>query len=383
MTETPEPREQVLFVDDERDVTQSMKASLRRAPFDVVTCNSGDEALALLEKGGIAVVVSDERMPGMSGCELLTIVRDRYPDVMRIILTGQASMEATISAINQAAVFRFLSKPVSREVLVGCVMTAIEAKREREEVSPAPEPMVEDAARFERGLEGLWMAFQPILSTGTREVAAYEALVRTDAVDVAGPDDLIGLAERLDLVIDLESHIHAAIARSLQSAPPDVEFFVNVHPSALNSPELFEADHPLVPFASRVVLEVTERASLESVPDLENKISCLRERGFGIAVDDLGAGYAGLTSFAQLSPDIVKFDMSLVRGIESSETKRKVIRSMNDLCHELSIRTVGEGVETAVERNHLTRLGCDLVQGFYHARPDKPFVPGAWDPDEI
>ena len=157
---------------------------------------------------------------------------------------------------------------------------------------------------------------------------------------------------------------------------------MNLHPRSLSSPALFEDDHPLLPFASRIVLEITERASLEDETDLEAKIAYLRERGFRIAVDDLGAGYAGLTSFAQLSPDFVKFDMSLVRGIETTETKRKLVRTMNDLCHELSIRTVGEGVETGIERDHLTGLGCDLLQGFYHGRPAKPFAPGAWTGDD-
>lgn len=371
-------RTRVLFVDDEPEVTRSLRATLRRAPFEVVTCNGSEEALALLDEEDIAVVVSDERMPGMSGSELLTVVRQRHPDVMRIILTGQASMDATISAINDAAVFRFLSKPVSRDDLLDCIASALAARVEREADAARRAPGEADAARFARGLDQLWMAFQPLLSSETRGTCAFEALVRTNAADIQGPEDLIRLAEGLDRVVELESRIHEAIARALCSAPPDALFFVNLHPRSFETAELFEPDHPLVPFAPRVVLEVTERASLEALVDLEQKIEALRDRGFRIAVDDLGAGYAGLTSFARLSPQFVKFDMSLVRGIEQSETQRKLIRSMNDLCHELAIQTVGEGVETASERDHLTGLGCDLLQGYFHGRPAKPFAPGTW-----
>lgn len=381
MSPKDETTGRVLFVDDEPEITRSLRATLRRAPFAVRTANSAREALEILEAEAIDVVVSDERMPEMSGSELLTEVRARHPEIVRIILTGQASMDATIAAINDAAIFRFLSKPVAREDLEACIEAALAARREQRAARSGPgEPSAPDREHFEAGLDGLWMAFQPLLSTRTRSVRGYEALVRTTADAVPGPDVLIGLAERLGRVEELEASIHAAIARDLGGAPDDLLFFVNLHPRSLVAADLFEPDHPLHVFAERVVLEVTERASLDGVVDLAEKLDWLRERGFRIAVDDLGAGYAGLTSFAHLSPDFVKFDMSLIRGIADSDTKQKLIRTMNALCHELSIETVGEGVETAVERDHVSRLGCDLLQGYLHGRPDKPFAPGAWNP---
>ena len=136
----------------------------------------------------------------------------------------------------------------------------------------------------------------------------------------------------------------------------------------------------IVEAADRTGLGVREAAEIYLQVGGRLGLDWLRARGFRIAVDDLGAGYAGLTSFAHLSPDFVKFDMSLIRGIADSDTKQKLIRTMNALCHELSTETVGEGVETAVERDHVSRLGCDLLQGYLHGRPEKPFAPGAWNP---
>jgi EAL domain-containing protein (putative c-di-GMP-specific phosphodiesterase class I) len=100
--------------------------------------------------------------------------------------------------------------------------------------------------------------------------------------------------------------------------------------------------------------------------------------GFRIAIDDLGAGYAGLTSFATLEPEFVKLDMSLVRDVDRNPTKEKLIRSMTSLCKDLGMMVVAEGVETLAEREVLERLGCDLLQGYLLAKPGKPFPAFSW-----
>jgi EAL domain-containing protein (putative c-di-GMP-specific phosphodiesterase class I) len=99
----------------------------------------------------------------------------------------------------------------------------------------------------------------------------------------------------------------------------------------------------------------------------------LRELGFRIALDDLGAGYAGLTSFALLEPEFVKLDMSLVRDVHQNATKQKVIGSMVRLCHEMDKQIIAEGVESRDERDALVELGCDLLQGYFFAKPGKAF----------
>jgi EAL domain-containing protein (putative c-di-GMP-specific phosphodiesterase class I) len=94
-----------------------------------------------------------------------------------------------------------------------------------------------------------------------------------------------------------------------------------------------------------------------------------------VAVDDLGAGYAGLTSFAMLSPEVVKIDMSLVRGIDQNPVTQRIIRSVVTLCRDMRVNLVAEGVETAAERDTLLALGCDLLQGYFFGRPAPTFLP--------
>jgi EAL domain-containing protein (putative c-di-GMP-specific phosphodiesterase class I) len=127
--------------------------------------------------------------------------------------------------------------------------------------------------------------------------------------------------------------------------------------------------------AKRAILEITERASLDGVRDLRERASALRALGFRLAVDDLGAGYAGLNSLAKLQPDVVKIDMALIRQIDESKAKQRIVGSMARLCEEMQVMMVAEGVETAEERDTLLGLGCPIQQGFLFARPTRELAP--------
>src|SRR5690606_38585822 len=122
--------------------------------------------------------------------------------------------------------------------------------------------------------------------------------------------------------------IRRKAAEAIRFAPPGALLFVNLAVQDLEDSHLFDPDAPLSRVAERVVLELTEREALEPGEELEARIHALRQLGFRIAVDDLGAGYAGLATFAQLSPEIVKLDMSLVREIDKNVAKRKTVTAM-------------------------------------------------------
>jgi EAL domain-containing protein (putative c-di-GMP-specific phosphodiesterase class I) len=194
---------------------------------------------------------------------------------------------------------------------------------------------------------------------------------------MATPAAIFDAAEKLERLFDVGRRIRARVAAAAEQFPESC-FFVNLHPRDLLDADLFDAAAPLSQVATRVVLEVTERASLDHVSDVRACVANLRRIGFSIAVDDLGAGYAGLSTFAQLEPEVVKIDMSLVRDIHNHPTKRKLVGSMVSLCGDLGMRLVVEGVESVEERAALHQLGCDLMQGFLFARPG-PLPPAiAW-----
>jgi EAL domain-containing protein (putative c-di-GMP-specific phosphodiesterase class I) len=140
--------------------------------------------------------------------------------------------------------------------------------------------------------------------------------------------------------------------------------FLNLHPRDLNDMGLLDPNSLVCRCAQHIVLEVTERATLDQVPDVRRRIARLREAGYRIAIDDLGAGYSGLNSFASLEPEFVKFDMALVRDIQHSEVKQRLMRVLSSLCHDMGMKVVAEGIETTAERDTVIEMGCDLLQGF-------------------
>lgn len=119
----------ILFVDDEPNVTNALKHTLRKEKYDILTANSADEALEILGRELVDVVVSDEKMPGMPGSQLLAKVRKEYPDTVRIILTGQASLEVAVRAINKGEIYRFLTKPCNGMELTVTIRQALQQKK--------------------------------------------------------------------------------------------------------------------------------------------------------------------------------------------------------------------------------------------------------------
>jgi len=209
-------------------------------------------------------------------------------------------------------------------------------------------------------------------------VFGYEALLRSREPSLPHPGAILDAAERLERVHDLGRAIRARSCGPLGQTSDDVLLFVNLHTRDLLDDELFDARSPLAAVASRVVLEITERASLHHVRDVQSRIGRLRAMGYRIAVDDLGAGYAGLTSFAQLEPEVVKLDMSLVRGLHLQPTKQTLVRTMVTMCRELGMLVVAEGIECAEERDVVLEAGCDLLQGYLFAKPGEAFPQPAW-----
>lgn len=116
----------VLFVDDEAGVLRSLKRLFRREPFDVLTASGGHEALDILAEKAAQVVVSDQRMTGMSGTEFLKSVRESYPNTVRCILSGYAETHAILEAINEGNVYRFIAKPWSDDELLQAIRDCLE-----------------------------------------------------------------------------------------------------------------------------------------------------------------------------------------------------------------------------------------------------------------
>ncbi len=377
----------VLLVDDDHSILRAYSAVLERARHQVEKADDGDAALERVRSDAFDVIVSDISMPRMNGLEFLRAVRERDLDVPVVLMTAGPELDTAVKAVEYGAL-RYFGKPVEPADLLEAVQRAAilhrmaELKREALELIGKDGKWLGDRAtlevRFASALDSLWTAFQPIVSWRDRRVFGYEALVRTAEAALARPDNLLQAAERLDRLRDVGRAVRALVAAAAPEAPAGTVLFTNLHASDLDDEDLYRRDSPLSRIADRVVLEITERASLDGLKDVKKRVAALRGLGFRIAVDDLGAGYAGLSSFTLLEPQVAKLDMSIVRDIDTELRKQSIVRSMARLCNELGVLVVVEGVETPAERATLSELGCHLLQGYLFAQPDRGFQAPRW-----
>jgi EAL domain-containing protein (putative c-di-GMP-specific phosphodiesterase class I) len=381
--ELPEPVA-VILVDDDQSVRTAYGRVLKKAGYAVASAEDGLVATELLGTCSCDVVVSDVDMPGMDGIELLREVHDFDPDLQVLLVTGAPTLDTAVRAVEHGAA-RYLAKPITPASLIAAVEKAAAATRHARSMRKSVERVESESLRelSERealrcslllALEGLFMAFQPIVFENGR-IHGYEALLRTSHKPLGNPALFIDAAEKLGMLPTLGRTVRAAAAEAfLAGAPADAVLFVNLHPEDLDDEELYRADTALGRIASRVVLEITERASLQHIADLRDRVRRLRALGYRMAVDDLGAGYAALSAVALLEPEVFKLDMSLIRDIDSTETKQRLVRALSSLARELGSMCVVEGVETAAERACLVELGCDVMQGYFFARPAREIV---------
>jgi EAL domain-containing protein (putative c-di-GMP-specific phosphodiesterase class I) len=376
------PKARVLLVDDDEVLVRSYARALIADGYECDMRFDGEAAIEAIRTGSYDLVLTDIDMPRLGGLALLERIRACDMDVPVVLITGSPSLETAIAAVEHGAL-RYVPKPVETHRLRVIAADAVRlhrlarAKRQALDARSDAEHGVADGAglvaSFGSALDSLWMAYQPIVSWSRREVFGYEALLRSREAALPHPGAILDAAERLDRLHDLGRAIRMRAAEPATRMPEGAMLFVNVHTQDLLDADLFDADRPLASLARSVVLEITERASLLHVHDVQGRIARLREMGFRIAVDDLGAGYSGLTSFAQLEPEVVKLDMSLVRGVHLQPTKLTLVRTMVSMCRELGMQVVAEGIETAEERDAMVNAGCDLLQGYLFARPGAAF----------
>lgn len=367
----------ILVVDDEPGILDLYLRVLSR-DYEVFTAKNGLEALEVVRGGGLDLVISDLAMPNLDGVELLRKIRQFDLDLPVILVTGEPTLDSAIQALEYGAL-RYLTKPFRIKELrytvqygVSCRRLAM-AKREAFSLVSGRNYLSGDTggaeAQFESAMETIWLASQPIVSWKQRKQVGREVLLRTDESTLADPMSLFEVAERLGRVHDVGRIVREQAAQKLSVHSDGITVFLNLHHQDLQDPQLFDADAPLSQYSENVVLEITERESLETIPGARDRIKALREMGYRIALDDLGAGHNSLAAFSALEPDIAKLDMLLIRGVTQKTTQLKVIKTMLELGRDLNISFISEGVETEEEREALLSVGCDLFQGYLFGRP--------------
>ncbi len=223
---------------------------------------------------------------------------------------------------------------------------------------------------------GLVTMVQPILALSTLEVVGHEVLTHgPSGSPFEDAERLFAFAERAGRLVELE---RLGRNQALRKVPPyvgrDMKVFLNTSVRALADPEVAgdgfvrEVDRQGLRH-SDVILEITERASLEERPAYREALRGLKREGFGIAVDDMGAGYSSLQSLVNLEPDYLKFDISLVHHIDRSPIQRSLLETLVEISDKIGARVIAEGIEAEAELTTLRDMGIPLGQGRYLGPP--------------
>jgi EAL domain-containing protein (putative c-di-GMP-specific phosphodiesterase class I) len=212
---------------------------------------------------------------------------------------------------------------------------------------------------------GLTIVFQPLVDIVSNQIVAVEALSRF--ANGTGPERLFADAFDVGLGVPLELKSVAAALREFDQIPPDIRLNVNVSPDTLISGPF--ADMLTVVPADRLVVEVTEHAAIRDQPAVKAARERLSALGIRISIDDVGAGFSGLSRILDTGADELKMDRAIVHNVDVDPVKQAMIDAFVGFCERTGFGLVAEGIETADELATLRSLGVALGQGYEIARP--------------
>jgi len=217
------------------------------------------------------------------------------------------------------------------------------------------------------------MAFQPIVDISVEAIWGYEALVRGTGGESAY-QVLSQVTEQNRYAFDQACRVKAIELAGSAMAGGETRLSINFMPNAVYEPKAciratLDAASRMQFDPRRLMFEFTENERMDDVAHVSHIVSEYKRMGFTTALDDFGAGYAGLSLLSKFQTDLIKIDMELLRGIEASATKRAIVRGLVGITNELGITLLAEGVESAAELEVLKDMGIRLFQGYYFARP--------------
>ena len=213
----------------------------------------------------------------------------------------------------------------------------------------------------------LTTVLQPIVDLNDGHRVGAEALARFGGRERRSPDVIFGEALAVGLGVELELAALETGLTALGHLPPGSYLSLNVSPSTVLSARLAQVLDGAE--AARIVLELTEHAEVADYDVLTRALDTLRRRGVRLAVDDAGAGFASLRHIVRLSPDFIKLDVSLTRGIDIDPVRQSLAAALASFARDTGPVVVAEGIETEAELEALRHLGVPLGQGFHLGRP--------------
>jgi EAL domain-containing protein (putative c-di-GMP-specific phosphodiesterase class I)/GGDEF domain-containing protein len=218
----------------------------------------------------------------------------------------------------------------------------------------------------------VFIEYHPIIVTATEEVYGFEALARGVRRELRSPEVLFEVAEEANMVWELSRLLRRRAVEGIINDLKDGQFlFLNIDPHDFDDPTFrsLKPEELGIHDPSRVVLEITERTAIKDYPRFQEYLKAFRDQGFRFAVDDAGSGYAGLGSIANLAPDYIKLDISLIANIDTNFLKQNLVETMVTFANNHGTLVIAEGVERREEFETVREIGVHFTQGFLFHKP--------------
>ncbi len=388
----------LLIVDDEKNILNSLERMFEEDNYLILTATSGKDGLKLLEQHPVQVIISDYRMPNMTGVEFFTQIKKLYPETIRIILSAYADFNAVRDAINEGAIYKFLNKPwdenqLRKQVHEAFLMNAKQKEKEQTlirlmnyarltglNINKSASSLVSEV-ELQQALEKelFVIHYQPIVEASSGKIKGVEALLRLQhpAHGLVFPDQFIPLCEETGLIVPIGTWVLYSACQQLKRWHKlgFTELFLAVNIS------VFQFDHSGFLDSVRdtliatkipphcLELEITESLVMSNMETNITLLQMLRNLGAKISLDDFGTGYSSL-SYLNLFPiNVLKIDKSFIQNIASKKDSLEIVTAIIALAKSLGLSIIAEGVETKEQLEILKEKNCDLIQGYLFSKP--------------
>lgn len=382
-------RIRVLVADDDPVVRETLADVVRSdAGLELVAAASdAEEAIELTHLHRPDVALLDVMMPGGGGPRAAREIRATCP-ATRVVAVSAFDDRGAVMEMLQAGAAGYLVKGATVEEILEGVRRTVRGEASLSS-GVATDVIHELAVRLEQEAgeserrrltierirevldgDGLDMVFQPIFDLANGRMVGAEALARFSTEPHRGPAPWFAEAASVGLGVELELKAVMTALEHFRSVPKEAYLSLNISPQTIVSGRLSKAlvGVPL----EGIVVEITEHAPVADYDALECALRPFRTSGARVAVDDSGAGFASLRHIVRLAPDIIKLDVTLIRGIHADRTRRALAAALISFARETGAVTVAEGVETQDELDALSGLGVTQGQGYHLARPVPP-----------
>ncbi|GAB6158437.1 bifunctional diguanylate cyclase/phosphodiesterase [Desulfotomaculum varum] len=229
--------------------------------------------------------------------------------------------------------------------------------------------------------KNLRIVYQPIVSLQTGQILGWEALTRgPENSYFFSPAVIFNYAQEAGLLFPLEKICRELAIKNFDLTDSSQKLFLNIHPQTINDPQFVKGEtmkllkeSPLSPH--NLVFEITERQGIHDFHQFNKTLAHYRNQGYKVAVDDAGAGFSSLQAIAEVRPEYIKIDHSLVKDIDTNRVKQALLETFVTFAQKIGCSIIAEGIETEAELTTLRSLGVHYGQGYYLARPGYPLPP--------